>query len=77
MANRQFAERTKGAIGAESGVMFGDGVWLFTNSTTPTDGASGTGAGWAGIGSICVAVDTGEIYTNTGTKAAPTWTNQT
>jgi len=68
---------TKGAVGSKSGVMFGDGVWLFTNSTAPTNGTSGTGADWAGPGSMCVAVDTGEIYTNQGTKASPTWVNQT
>lgn len=77
MAKRPVVSLTKGASGSKSGVMFGDGVWLFTHSTTPVDGTSGTGATWAGKGSICTALDTGEIYTNTGTKASPTWTNQT
>ena len=74
---RKPARLTKGASGSKSGVMFGNGVWLFTHSTTPTDGTSGTGAGWAGKGPVCLAVDTGEIYTNPHTKASPTWTNQT
>lgn len=75
--NRRPAALTKGASGSKSGVMFGNGVWLFTTATTPADGTSGDGAAWAGKGSICVALDTGEMYTNTGTKASPTWTNQT
>lgn len=74
---RPVVQHEKGAIAAKSGVMFGDGVWLFTTATTPSDGTSGDGAGWAGKGSICVALDAGEIYTNTGTKASPSWTNQT
>lgn len=77
MGNRQVASITKGAIGSKAGLMFGDGVWLFATATTPSDGTTGDGAGWAGKGSICVALDAGEIYTNTNTKASPTWTNQT
>jgi len=77
MGNRQVASITKGAIGSKSGVMFGDGVFLFTTATTPADGTSGDGAGWAGKGSIAIALDTGELYTNTNTKASPTWANQT
>jgi len=75
--NRQTAQITKGGIGSKSGVMFGDGVWLFTTATTPADGVSGDGAGFAGKGSIVSALDTGEMYTNQGTKASPTWVNQT
>lgn len=71
------AELTKGFGGSKAGVVFGDGLYLFSTATTPSDGASGDGAGWAGKGSICIAEDTGELYTNTGTKASPTWTNQT
>ncbi|MHC4180713.1 MAG: hypothetical protein ACYSWU_24705 [Planctomycetota bacterium] len=67
---------TKGAISANFFRLFGD-VWLFGAATTPTDGTSGDGAGWAGIGSIYIDSDAGEIYTNTNTKASPTWTNQT
>ena len=74
---RKTVSLTKGAAGSKSGVMFGSGAWLFVNTGVPTDGTSGTGAGWAGPGSICMDVSTGEIYTNTGTKASPTWTNQT
>lgn len=77
MANRQVTNISKGALGAKSGIMFGDGVWLFTNAGVPSDGTSGTGAGFAGKGSICVDVSNGELYTNQGTKASPTWANQT
>lgn len=58
--------------------LFGD-VWMIGAATTPTDGVAGTGdgAGWAGVGSIYIDSNAGEIYTNTGTKASPTWTNQT
>jgi hypothetical protein len=43
-------------------------------ATTPVDGTSGTGAGFAGKGSVAIALDTGAHYYNTGTKASPTWT---
>jgi hypothetical protein len=77
MANKQTSMHTKGAIGAEAGVMFGDGVWLFPNAGVPSNGTSGTGAGFAGPGSICVDTTNGELYTNQGTKSSPTWVNQT
>lgn len=57
-----------------SGVIYLDGIAIFTNAGVPTDGTSGTGAGWAGIGSTCVDKTNGKHYTNTGTKASPTWT---
>jgi hypothetical protein len=63
--------------GRDAGVHLGAGIYIFTDSTTPVDGTSGTGAGITAKSSICMAEDTGEIYTNTGTKASPTWTNQT
>jgi len=46
--------------------------WL-RSSTTPTNGTSGTGAGDAGKGSLCTALDTGKLYVNNGTKASPSW----
>jgi hypothetical protein len=63
--------------GRKAGIYMGNSLYIFSHSTTPSDGTSGTGAGITGKGSICMAEDTGEIYTNTGTKASPTWTNQT
>ena len=70
------ASATKGAVEAKAGVMFGDGLWLFSGSAAPTDGTSGTGAGWAGPGSIYVRGSTtnSKAYINTNTKASPTWT---
>lgn len=52
----------------------GNDIWLFSANGVPQAGTSGTGAGWAGIGSLCVDSTTGKWYTNTGTKASPTWT---
>ena len=44
------------------------------NAGAPTDGTSGTGAGFAGPG--CLLIDTTNkfLYINTNTKASPTWT---
>jgi len=67
----------KGVGSFTAGVQFGPGLYLFSTTTTPADGTSGDGAGWANKGSICIAEDTGELYTNTNTQASPTWTNQT
>lgn len=71
---RRPAQYTKGGLGAEAGVMFGDGVWQFAAAGVPTDGTTGTGAGWAGTGSLYVNTTAGTLYQNTGTKASPTWT---
>lgn len=52
-------------------------AYLFTANGVPVNGTSGTGAGWAGPGSLCVGIDTGssyKLYINTNTKASPTWT---
>src|SRR5229473_1694125 len=40
----------------------------------PTNGTSGTGAGKAGVGSLYIDTTAGVWYTNTNTKASPTWT---
>ena len=48
------------------------GIIPFTG--VPVAGTSGTGAGKAGKGCLLVNVSTGIWYTNTGTKASPTWT---
>lgn len=53
-------------------------VWFFTANGVPVNGTSGTGAGWAGPGSLCIGLDTGgstfKLYINTNTKLSPTWT---
>ncbi len=76
MANRQTAAMTKGAIGSKSGVMFGNSVWIFTGSGAPSDGTSGTGAGFAAPGSLYIRASTtnSKVFVNTNTTASPTWT---
>lgn len=52
----------------------GNNMAIFPINGTPTDGTAGTGAGWAGIGSLTADTAGGKLYINTGTKASPTWT---
>jgi len=68
--------RTKGGVMADSGVYLGNDIWAFSITGAPSNGASGTGAGITGPGSICAST-TGQSYTNTNTKASPTWTANT
>ena len=51
-------------------------VLFLSGSGAPTNGASGTGAGIAGPGSLYVDTDNGagNHYRNTNTQASPTWT---
>jgi hypothetical protein len=49
-------------------------VWIFSGSGAPVNGANGDGGGWAGIGSLFIRTDNGGLYSNTGTRASPTWT---
>jgi hypothetical protein len=72
----RLSRRIKGASGSDAGVAFGVSVFLFTNTGVPAAGTvgTGTGAGWAGKGSVCVNVSTGIAYSNTGTLASPVWT---
>lgn len=67
---------TKGAVEAKAGFMFGDGLWLITGSAAPTNGTSGTGAGYAAPGSLYVRASTtnSKMYINTNTTASPSWT---
>lgn len=74
---RRTSSGVRGGVAAHGGVDLGNSVWVFTNNGVPSDGVSGTGAGWAGPGSLCIDRANGELYTNTNTKASPTWTNQT
>lgn len=52
-----------------------DGAFVLTNAGAPTDGTSGTFAGFAGIGSLLLDTTNGVVYVNGGTKASPTWDN--
>lgn len=76
MAKRRPSEQSRGAVEARAGVHIGAGVWIFQGTAAPTDGASGTGAGFAGPGSLYVRTSgsNSKLFINTGTKAAPTWT---
>lgn len=49
-------------------------VWEVVMAGVPVDGTSGSFAGEVGKGSKLVNTLTGIWYTNTGTKASPTWT---
>lgn len=73
MATTRSATRTKAAVGADE-VQLKSSVLIFTFAGVPVDGTSGTKAGKAGIGSLCINRTSGLLYQNTGTKASPTWT---
>lgn len=48
-------------------------VWEIADTGAPTSGTSGTGAGFAGPGSVYTNISGGAKYVNTNTKASPTW----
>jgi hypothetical protein len=48
-------------------------VLVFGIDGPPTDGAAGTGAGFATPTAVALDRATGRIYRNVGTKAAPVW----
>ena len=54
----------------------GTPVMIFAHDGTPTDGTSGTKAGRADTGSLCLDCSNGVLYVNTNTKASPLWENQ-
>jgi len=58
---------------ASNGVHLGGDIWIFGFGAAMVDGTSGTGAGVTGPGSICGNSGDGKTYTNTNTKASPTW----
>ncbi|KKL97623.1 hypothetical protein LCGC14_1832620 [marine sediment metagenome] len=64
-------------VASVGGIHIGNDVFVMTVAGAPTDGTSGTGAGWAGIGSILSDRTNGALYVNSNTKASPTWTKQT
>lgn len=60
--------------GAKLGVvMLEGGTVLMDGSGAPTDGTTGTGAGFAGRGSLYFRTDNGLLYRNGGTSASPAW----
>jgi hypothetical protein len=50
-------------------------VGLLTTSGAPTNGTSGTYAGYGGPSSVLFDYTNGRLYINTGTKASPVWTS--
>ena len=72
MATNRAASRTRGQIGSDKGIQLGD-VLIIKNAGSPTDGPTGTGAGKANIGSVCLDTTNGKIYVQGGTKASPVW----
>ena len=52
-------------------VMLDNDIAFFGSDDTPSDGTSGTGAGWAGKGSVCICL-TG-MYQNINTVDSPSW----
>lgn len=46
---------------------------FFSGAGVPTDGAGGTGAGWAMRGSLYSDVLGGKLYINGGTRVNPVW----
>ena len=66
--------RTEGAIAFDGGINIGNGVWVMSIAGAPVNGTSGTGAGFAGPGSILLRASNGTLYQNTNTVASPTWT---
>ncbi len=48
-------------------------IWEIADPGAPTSGTSGTGANFAGLGSVYTNTTNGYKYINTGTKASPTW----
>jgi len=68
---------TRGTPGAFNGAVClhaASQVWKLMAPGTPVNGASGTGATWAGPGSEYTDQTAGKLYINTGTAASPTWT---
>jgi len=63
---------TPGSLSKVGGLVLKRGVILFTGADAPTNGTSGTGAGKAGPGSMYFRTN-GSVYSNTNTKASPTW----
>jgi hypothetical protein len=58
---------------ALGGVQLKNNSVLLDGAGAPTNGTSGTGAGYAGPGSLYLDVTNAVVYINTNTAASPTW----
>lgn len=65
---------SKGAIACHA-IYLGNQMWKMAAPGTPVNGVAGTGtgAGWAGIGSEFTDTTGGNLYINGGTQASPVW----
>lgn len=61
-------------IQAMNNQLLRNGIYHVVDNGAPTNGASGTGANFAAPGSFYTDLNNGNLYVNTGTKAAPAWT---
>ena len=50
-----------------------NGIFFHAEAGVPVDGASGTGAGVMGLGSLIYDTTGRQWYQNVGTKAVPNW----
>lgn len=55
------------------GICLSDGTHWISGAGAPTDGTSGTGSGFAGVGSLYSDTTNANLYINGGTQASPTW----
>jgi hypothetical protein len=63
---------------ANADIRMSNEVCVINGATAPVDGTEGTGAGFAGPGSLYVQTASGvAVYVNTNTKASPTWVELT
>lgn len=63
---------TLSVIGPKDVRLASDATFM-SNAGVPVDGTSGTGAGFAGPGSMCMDITNKNAYINANTKASPTW----
>lgn len=66
-------QRVQGTIAADMLALGAAGIVWMAGAGVPTDGTSGTGAGFAGKGSIYSDTTNGKLYVQGNTTASPTW----
>lgn len=70
---KQLGTRIFGRIILTGALELPNNVQIIRGSGAPTNGTSGTGAGYAGPGSLYIDYTNAVTYQNTNTKASPTW----
>ena len=71
MANQPFSARN---IWASLRALADNNLLTAVNAGAPSNGTSGTLAGYAGKGCLLIDTTNAKLYINTNTKASPTWT---